>query len=94
MVTYSSGGVTPGDSYVWILDESGRPTSWKMWVSVLPIGGLESKWSGWTQLSTGAWIAQAHPSKIYTLKITNLKGGNSLDLFDRSEDPFDLLAKI
>ena len=52
MVTYSSGGSTPGDSYVWILDENYQPTSVKMWVSILPIGGIEFSWktiSNWNQ---------------------------------------------
>ncbi len=41
LVTYTSGGTTPGDSYLWHLDASGKPESYQMWVSILPIGGLE-----------------------------------------------------
>ena len=37
LVTYTSGGSTPGDSYLWILDENGFPTSYKMWVSLIPL---------------------------------------------------------
>jgi hypothetical protein len=32
MVTYTSGS-TPGDSYVWILDEN--IPAWRMWVSIV-----------------------------------------------------------
>jgi len=42
LVSYSSGGNTPGDSYLWLLDETGLPTAFRMWVSVIPIGGLEA----------------------------------------------------
>lgn len=53
MVTYTSGGSTPGDSYVWILDENNRPTSVKMWVSIIPIKGIEFTWENYTTLSAG-----------------------------------------
>ena len=42
LVSYSSGGNTPGDSYLWLLDETGLPNAFRMWVSVIPIGGLEA----------------------------------------------------
>lgn len=89
-VSYKSGGVTPGDSYLWFLDENGLPTSYKMWVSILPIKGIEATWENWTELSTGAKIAQTH--KIYGLpivEISNLKGGNTLDEIGVSSNPFD-----
>lgn len=60
MVTYTAGGSTPGDSYVWILDENDRPSSIKMWVQILPIGGLEFTWEDYITLSSGAMIAQDH----------------------------------
>jgi len=72
MVTYSSGGVTPGDSYVWFMDETGLPTSFKMWVSIIPIGGLEFSWEDWKTLSTGAKVAQFHSGGILEIPITNL----------------------
>ena len=60
MVTYTSGGTTPGDSYVWILDEDHRPTSVKMWVSILPIGGMEFTWENYQILSSDAMVATEH----------------------------------
>lgn len=91
MVTYTKGGVTPGDSYLWILDENGLPQRWKMWVSILPVGGVETSWESWTQLATGAKIATIRQSPLYTLEITNLKGAASLEAFGLFEDPFEKL---
>jgi hypothetical protein len=59
-VTYNSGGSTPGDSYVWILNENHQPTAVKMWVSILPIGGMEFTWENYQTLPSGALIAQDH----------------------------------
>ncbi|KYG79227.1 hypothetical protein AWW67_12665 [Roseivirga seohaensis] len=59
-VTYTSGGSTPGDSYVWILDENNKPKSVKMWVSILPLGGMEFTWENYLKLSSGALVAQDH----------------------------------
>lgn len=88
MVAYESGGVTPGDSYVWLLDESGLPTSYKMWVKIIPVGGLEFTWDDWTTLSTGAKVAQHHKSAILEIPISNLKAGMDFGAVGVSEDPF------
>ena len=60
MVTYTSGGTTPGDSYVWIIDENYMPVAIKMWVSILPIGGMEFTWENYKTLPSGAMVAQDH----------------------------------
>ena len=60
LITYTSGGTTPGDSYLWILDETGLPTSYKMWVSIIPIGGLEATWSNWTTADSGIKLPTEH----------------------------------
>ncbi len=59
-VTYTSGGSTPGDSYVWILGDDYKPVAVKMWVSIIPLGGIEFTWENYTYLSTGVMIAQDH----------------------------------
>ena len=55
LVTYTQGGSTPGDTYLWLLDENYFPRGWKMWVKMLPIGGVKSKWMGWKKRK-GAWF--------------------------------------
>lgn len=59
LVTYESGGVTPGDAYLWLLDENFRPKAWQIWADILPIGGLEFTWENW-QPYRGAWISNEH----------------------------------
>lgn len=59
-ITYTQGGTTPGDSYVWLLDANNRPKAVKMWVSIIPIGGLKFSWGNYTRVGEGAWIAQDH----------------------------------
>lgn len=60
MVTYTSGGTTPGDSYVWILGDDFRPVACKMWVDIIPIGGIEFTWEDYTTLPGGAMVARQH----------------------------------
>ena len=90
LVTYAGGGVTPGDSYLWLLDDTGRPSHWRMWVSILPVGGLELSWDGWVELSTGAWVSTTHEWEVgLTTGISDVRGEATLDgLLDGAADPF------
>lgn len=71
LVTYTSGGSTPGDSYLWILDENGRPKSWKLWVSIIPIGGMKFSWDKWKKLETGVMVSTHHFNPVKTIPIKN-----------------------
>jgi len=68
LVTYSSGGLTPGDSYLWIIDENGFPTSWKLWTSNIPVGGLKLGWSGWVN-KNDVWFSTVHEGKFTTVPV-------------------------
>ncbi len=92
LVTHGDGGITPGDSYLWILNEKGLPKAWKMWVNIIPLGGLETSWEDWTQLSTGAMVARKHQLEIGGLGIPigDLKAaGTWAELGE--ENPFTVL---
>jgi hypothetical protein len=95
MVSYASGGVTPGDVYLWILDENKRPKAWRVWVKVLIVPGAEMTWDGWTQLPTGAWISTSHRlAGREVVSITDLAGGATLAEVEPGADPFaQLLGK-
>ncbi|MEQ9219356.1 MAG: hypothetical protein RLO17_15000 [Cyclobacteriaceae bacterium] len=76
LVTYTSGGSTPGDSYLWLLDESGLPYAWKLWVCILPIGGLETTWEDWKTTTSGTLLPTMHKFFFIELKIGGVRGWN------------------
>jgi hypothetical protein len=88
LVTYASGGITPGDSYLWLVDAQGLPTAWKMWVKVLPLGGIELSWEDWITLPTGAKVATMHIGRATGSKVplTHVKAAAHLEELGLTED--------
>lgn len=89
-VSYESGGVTPGDSYVYWLDENNRPVSWQMWTKVLPVQGISNTWEDWVELPGGAMVSTAHGGMGLSAKLSNVAGGMQLSDIELSEGAFDL----
>ncbi len=91
LVEYASGGVTPGDAYLWRLDEDGRPLAWRMWVKIVPIGGVEVAWSDWTTLPTGAVVARRRAWRVpgeLAFDITPIEAATTLAELVGPADPF------
>jgi hypothetical protein len=78
LITYTSGGSTPGDSYLWILDKNYVPTSFKMWTNIIPIGGLSATWSDWKNTESGIKLPTKHTLSLLDLEISmgNVKAVN------------------
>ncbi|WP_179352034.1 hypothetical protein [Winogradskyella vidalii] len=74
LITYTSGGNTPGDSYLWHLDATGKPKSFQMWVDIIPIEGLEATWDDWTITESGAKLPTLHKLLVFGLEISDVKG--------------------
>ena len=76
LITYSSGGTTPGDSYLWILDENAKPIGYQMWVSIIPIGGLYASWDNWEIMESGIPLPTLHTILVMDLDLENVKAWN------------------
>lgn len=101
LVSYASGGVTPGDSYLWLLGADDRPVAWRMWTQILPIQGLETSWEGWQDLATGAVVSTRHQTPLGALGLSDVHGARTLEELhalrpvvdaDAYRDPFADLA--
>ncbi|MGS2726474.1 hypothetical protein ACU8DI_07675 [Psychroserpens sp. BH13MA-6] len=73
LVTYTTGGSTPGDSYLWHLDTNGKPKSFQMWVDILPIDGLEATWEDWTTTNTGVQLPTFHKFFMFGLELEQIE---------------------
>lgn len=89
LVQYNSGGVTPGDSYLWILNDDGMPVAWKFWASIVPVGGLKFTWENWENAS-GAKISTFHDG-LLDIEITNLRWSDNVINLNNGIDPFSKL---
>lgn len=74
LVTYTTGGTTPGDSYLWMLDSNGFPKSYEMWVKIIPVGGLQASWDDWQTTESGAFLPKSHRLGPLTLGMGDVKG--------------------
>lgn len=91
LITYESGGVTPGDQYLWFIDESGRPTGYKMWVKIIPIGGVYASWEGYQDIEN-AVISTQHTLSLVNmqLELTDIAGGQTWQALGYDASPIKL----
>jgi hypothetical protein len=70
LVTFNSGGATPGDSYLFTTDEEGKLSEMRMWVSTLPLKGAKATFGNYQTTATGVRVALDH--KVASLASVNL----------------------
>ncbi len=76
LVSYLEGGTTPGDSYLWNIQENGFPKSYKMWTKIIPIGGIEATWDDWQIMESGVFLPASHQLGPIRLKMGLVKAYN------------------
>lgn len=94
LVTYTTGGVTPGDSYLWKMDAEGLPTSFQLWVKIIPIGGLEFAFADWIELPTGAMLAATHGGGAFKMGISGIKSAQTYQDLGLEEELFERLTTL
>jgi hypothetical protein len=87
LVTFTQGGLTPGDSFLFVPDDEYLPVRMRMWVSILPVKGIAATFEEWTSLD-GARIALRHRIGPWIADITNLRYGDYHGDLDIPYDPF------
>jgi hypothetical protein len=93
LVRYASSGHTTGDSYLFEQSKTGGlPRASKMWVSILPFGGVQASWEHWQTLRTGALVATEHKMRTRWLTLSELDGAATLAELVGPSDPFALLV--
>ncbi len=73
LVRFSSGGVTPGDSYLFIPDEKYLVKEMKLWVKIVPFKGSTARFEDYITTETGVRIATSHPYLILNVRLENIK---------------------
>ena len=77
LVKYTSGGTTPGDSYLWIVDENNIPKSYKMYVPSMKMNGVSATWEDWITTESGTLLPTNHTfGKNRTLSMGIVKAYN------------------
>ncbi len=89
LISYHSGGATPGDKYLWELADSGMPELFRMWVSIIPIGGLAFTNESWEE-HQGAKLAALHIG-AFSIKIDDIKTAQTAADLNGGIDPFEAL---
>lgn len=74
LVTYTQGGDTPGDSYMWIIEPSGKPKSFLLWTKIIPIGGVEATWEEWIKTDSGVHLPTLHKLGPLSISMGEVKG--------------------
>ncbi|MCB1303928.1 MAG: hypothetical protein KDK37_06610 [Leptospiraceae bacterium] len=96
-VTFSSGGVTPGDTYVFHLDDKYRISTMEMWVSILPIPGVDADFSDYVDHPPGIEIAAQRSILVMGIPIDEVAfanaGGDCSDRFSPLIAAFPDLAQ-
>lgn len=84
-VTFYEGGVTPGDTYIFYLDDDGQIEIMQMWVQILPVKGIKAMFKDYFETETGVRIAKIRETSLKNIYLSDIKFYKK---FPEKEDPF------
>ena len=93
-VFYESGGVTPGDTYVYTVDDEGLITYINMWVSIIPIKGIGVIVSDHVTTKLGFTVAQSNQFDFTGFPNVRLSNLDTYYEYPVNEDRFSRLVEI
>ncbi|MGB2088118.1 MAG: hypothetical protein ACPHVL_05710 [Psychroflexus salarius] len=73
LVTYTSGGSTPGDSYLWTLNEQHIPVSMQLWVRIIPFDRITAEWLNWQPTKAGFPLPEERRLWGFKIPISDVK---------------------
>lgn len=77
VIHYPEGGITPGDTYVIHSGPDGLPDHWKLWVSVLPLKGMQFTFEDWREISPGVRVSLMHRSFFKDVEMREVRAFSS-----------------
>ncbi|MBR30308.1 MAG: hypothetical protein CMN77_03280 [Spirochaetaceae bacterium] len=73
LITYETGGVTPGDSYLIYADARGKPQRWLLWTQAIPARGIEFTFEDWKEFENGLRISQKRASFLRNVELDEIE---------------------
>ncbi|MCA9520192.1 MAG: hypothetical protein KC609_04445 [Myxococcales bacterium] len=73
LVRFESGGVTPGDTYLFKVDERYRVRKMTMWVQIIFVKGLPVIFEDYVTTETGVTLATSHRILFYNLELKGVR---------------------
>jgi len=73
LVRYPEGGLTPGDVYLFVVDESGLPLRWEIWTRAIAVQGAVFRFANWETRPPGARFNTVYSGDLRDVRIENLQ---------------------
>jgi len=88
-INYTTGGVSPGDSYQWRVNSKGMPQGVRVWSEEMSfLKGVEILLSGWKKLDTGLKVATKRTFGPMTIEIQVQADFSLKQMMGNKKDPF------
>jgi hypothetical protein len=56
------------------LNEQGIPTSYQMWVQIIPVQGISASWEDWITTESGAQLPRFHKLLFLDIILDSVRG--------------------